>query len=84
MTDPSTAPTVLDREFLVMRSRLVDLAAALDRVDRAGSPSDDPRLAALRRGIELLLDGGTGPRAERVLRVFSLDYDPDWRRGYGL
>ena len=38
-----TAADVLDRDFLSMRCRLIELAAALDRIDRAqGSAADDP------------------------------------------
>ena len=34
----------LDREFLSFRAKLIDLAAALDRIDRSkGTPDEDPR-----------------------------------------
>jgi hypothetical protein len=73
---------VLNREFLEIRGRLLDLAAALDRIDRAPeSPGHPPdrRLAQLRRGIEALLEPGPD-RAETVQRIFSLEYDPEWPR----
>ena len=73
---------VLNRDFLESRSRILDLAAALDRLDRApakvGDHPPDRRLAQLRQAIEALLEPGPG-RAETVQRLFSLEYDPDWR-----
>jgi hypothetical protein len=75
------ATTVLDRDFLDVRSRILDIAAALDRLDRApehpGHPPDR-RLAQLRQAIEALLVPGPG-RAETVQLIFSLEYDPHWR-----
>ncbi len=78
---------VLNRDFLESRSKILELAAALDRIDRAPSRSidhpPDRRLAQLRQAIEALLEPGPG-RAETVQRLFSLDYDPDWREKAGL
>lgn len=51
------------------RARLIDLAAFLDRVDRAEGPADF-RIDALRSALKEL--GSTGPgRAERVLLALS-------------
>ena len=74
--------TVLDRDFLEIRSRILDIAAALDRLDRAElpageSPPLDRRLTQIRQAIESLLEPGPG-RAETVQRLFSLEYDPEW------
>jgi hypothetical protein len=77
---------VLDRDFLETRSRILEIAAALDRLDRAsGRAGDAPdrRVAQLRQAIEALLIPGPG-RAETVQRIFSLDYDPDWREKNGI
>jgi hypothetical protein len=80
MATRPTASDVLDREFLTIRARLVDLAAALDRVDRAdGSVSGDPRVKQIRRSFEVLSDSAPD-RAERVQRLFSLPYEPQWRK----
>jgi hypothetical protein len=69
------APSALDREFLGIRSRLIDLAASLDRIERSASPSlDDPRRAQFRRALEILLSEGTD-RAEQVQLAFSLPCD---------
>jgi hypothetical protein len=78
---------VLNRDFLDTRSKILELAAALDRIDRApGRSVDHPpdrRLAQLRQAIEALLEPGPG-RAETVQRLFSLEYDPQWREKAGL
>jgi hypothetical protein len=66
---------MLNTEFLGIRCRLIELAAALDRIDRAdGSAADDPRMAQIRRSLQIL--AGDGPdRAEQVQMVFSLPYE---------
>jgi hypothetical protein len=77
---------VLHRDFLETRSRILEIAAALDRLDRApGRAGDAPdrRVAQLRQAIEALLVPGPG-RAETIQRIFSLDYDPDWREKNGI
>ncbi len=80
------AAEVLDRDFLETRSRILEVAASLDRIDRAGGRTGDPpdrRLAQLRQAIEALLEPGPG-RAETVQRLFSLEYDPHWQESHGL
>jgi hypothetical protein len=72
MSNPISAAKVLDREFLGIRCRLIELAAALDRVDRAGDANDDARRLQIRRSLEVLLtDGPT--RAQQVQMAFSLE-----------
>jgi hypothetical protein len=77
---------VLNRDFLETRGRVLEIAAALDRLDRAANhPGDAPdrRLAQLRQAIEALLEPGPG-RAETVQRLFSLEYDPHWQENQGI
>ena len=65
---------LLDLYFLEARSKLIDLAAFLDRIDRApGEP--DFRLNALRRAVEELRRTDAN-RAEQVLLRLS-DQTPD-------
>lgn len=83
MKAPLSREATLDRFFLEMRSRVLDLAAALDRVDAAAPHSldggaDDVRLIKLRESLRILYECGRD-RAERVQRVFSDEYDPAWR-----
>jgi hypothetical protein len=60
---------VLDLYFLDARHKLVDLAAFLDRVDRARG-RDDFRLKAFRAALRGL-EGRKRNRAKRVLLAFS-------------
>jgi hypothetical protein len=74
------AADVLDRHFLELRCGLLDMAAALDRLDRATGAADitsDPRLQRIQQGLAILAGPGPG-RGERIQRLFSDDYDPRW------
>ena len=78
---PLPAAKALDAYFLEARSKLLDLAAALDRIDRgpgAATATHDARLENIRQALDILRDRSPG-RAERVQKIFSLEYDPDWR-----
>jgi hypothetical protein len=77
---PLPAAMALDAFFLDARSRLLDLAAVLDRLDRGtGDVAPDPRVGRIREAVAALAGAGPG-RAEKIQRVFSLPYDPTWRR----
>jgi hypothetical protein len=68
-----TGQQVVDRYFLEHRAKLIDIAAFLDRVDRAGEPDDgkiDYRIASLLEAVEVLSDGQAN-RAGRMLKIFS-------------
>jgi hypothetical protein len=79
---PLPAQAALDAYFLEARSKLLDLAAILDRIGRgleSARVDDDPRLQKVRAALEVLHDK-SGGRAERIQQIFSLDYDPTWQR----
>ena len=79
---PIPATQALDAYFLEARSKLLDLAAILDRIGRgqgASGVADDPRLQKVRQALEVLVDP-SGGRAERIQQIFSLDYDSTWER----
>ncbi len=81
MKNTRDAMQVLDRDFLETRGKILEIAAALDRVDRAPvrhGEQPDVRLYQLRRAVEALLEPGPG-RAETIQHIFSLDYDSGWR-----
>ncbi len=81
---PPDAAEVLNREWLAIRARLIEVAAALDRIDRAeGSVVGDPRVAQIGQGLAVLADGREN-RAEQLQMAFSLPYDPQWRERYGV
>ncbi len=76
------ALAVLDRDFLETRCKILEIAAVLDRIDRAPAhhpEHPDPRLGQIRQALEALSVPGPG-RAETIQRIFSLDYDRNWRQ----
>lgn len=66
---PPTSVNLVDLGFMDSRSKLIDLAAFLDRVQRAGQ-QDDFRVKALRDAIALL-SMDEPQRAREVLLSFS-------------
>jgi hypothetical protein len=79
---PQAAKTALDVYFLEVRSKLLDVAAALDRIGRGADSSivaTDTRLEKIHEALRILQESPKG-RTERVQRVFSLEYDPAWIR----
>ena len=81
MTIPLSAVEVLNREFLETRSKVLEVAAALDRMQRAsGDVQSDPRMQQLRAAMNLLLEHRVD-RAEQVQLVFSRAYDEKWQSG---
>jgi hypothetical protein len=68
-----TRQQVLDLYFMENRAKLIDLAAFLDRVDRASGEADF-RLDAFRQAMAHLSD--TGPEAERARNVLLALSDP--------
>jgi len=84
MVNRRTRAEVLNRDFLETRAKILELAASLDRLDRAqAAEGTDPRKTQLRKGLEALLSEEPG-RAENVQRIFSLEYDPEWRTRFEL
>ena len=67
-----TRTQVVDAYFMEHRARLLDVAAFLDRVDRAGAGDDDFRMRAFRAAVSILGDG----RPDRARRVLELLSDP--------
>lgn len=75
-TCPATRQRVLDLYFLEHRAKLIDIAAFLDRMDRARDAADgagdDFRLTAFRAAADILTDD----RSEKARRVLELLSDP--------
>ncbi len=69
---PLTVAEIADAYFMEHRAKLIDLAAFLDRFDRASAAGDqvDFRVTALRECLSIL-DDGKGQRARRVLEHLS-------------
>ncbi|NBX36733.1 MAG: hypothetical protein EBR10_05865 [Planctomycetes bacterium] len=78
MSIPMKARDIADRYFLEHRAKVLDLAAFLDRYDRAAQAEghaatdriDDGRVRALLAAIHLLIDRKP-ERARRVLELWS-------------
>jgi len=63
---------VLDRYFPETRAWLIQIAAVLDRHDRAaGNTEGDERLTNFQKSLEVLADPQAEDRAERIQRIFS-------------
>jgi len=80
-----TATQILDETYLEIRAKLIEVAATLDRIDRAadgGESLDDgavPRRAQLDEAVRICLSEGPD-RAERLQLLFSREYESDWRQ----
>jgi hypothetical protein len=80
--NPLPAARALDQFFLEARARLLDLAAILDRIGRgedSGAAGADARSERIRRALEVLCSDEAN-KAEQIQQIFSLDYDPNWKR----
>lgn len=69
---PLSQAELVDRYFMEHRVQVLDLAAFLDRVERARErdAEDDFRMRSLRDAVAVLSDGG-GDRVQRVQMIFS-------------
>lgn len=84
MHSPLAAPDILNREFFEIRCKLLELAASLDRLERAeGSVEGDRRLDLVHEALDVL-QKGAGDRAEQIQLLFSRPYDDDWQRAFNL
>lgn len=76
------ADQVLDRHYLEVRCKLLEVAATLDRITRAegaAALASDPRLNQFQQAIQILADEGDH-RAERIQMLFSDPYEPGWNQ----
>ena len=79
-----TSEQILQREFLDMRAKLLEVAASMDRIDRAtGDVDDDLRMVRIHRALDIL-GSREDARAEKLQMLFSRAYKEDWRREFGM
>lgn len=72
----------MEREFLVMRAKILELAACMDRIGRApGDVDDTEKMALIRKGIDIL-SVDSDDRAERVQVLFSNQYNVNWQNEF--
>jgi hypothetical protein len=84
VTTARPSDAVLEQEFLPLRAKILEIAAGLDRLDRAaGDSRGDGRRERIEQAIRLLLDGAPD-RAEQVQLLFSREYDEAWRRKFEI
>jgi len=69
LTPPKSVRELLDLYGADLRSHLLEVAAAFDRIERAGG-ANDPRLEALRRVARIAVDDRPD-RARRFLEGLS-------------
>lgn len=77
---------ILDREYLEIRGKILEVAAALDRLQRGeGDVSDDPRMALLADGIKVIAaEQSDAIRAEKIQLLFSREYDAKWQEEFQI
>jgi len=90
---PRDSITVLSECYLPARAKLLELAAMLDRIERAETASsgpsgravEDPRWEQLHRAIEILAKSpGDADRAAQIQHLFSRPYDENWQQEFDL
>jgi hypothetical protein len=71
-TSPLTQRELIDEYFMEERVKVIDLAAFLDRLERAREidAEDDFRLRSIREALAVLA-GDDGNRVQRVQMIFS-------------
>ncbi len=69
---PKTGKQLVDEYFIENRTRILEIAAFLDRLDRVGDgeAEDDYRVRAFRECLEVLASG-SHPRMPRIQMILS-------------
>ena len=77
---------ILDREFLEIRAKILEVAAALDRIERADDDvSNDSRMALIADAINVIAQEQSDPiRAEKIQLLFSRAYDEKWLEEFAI
>ncbi len=80
------AEAVLTREQFKIRAKLIEIAASLDRIDRAnGEVDDDPRMMEIRKSLEVLSgSNGDSNRAAEIQMIYSRTFDAEWKTHFEL
>ena len=84
MTKVRSSTDVFDQEFLQIRAKLLEVAASLDRLNRAsGSLTSESRLKQVHAAIQVLMRPDDD-RAEQIQLIFSRPFEDDWRNKFDL
>ncbi|MCS7467872.1 hypothetical protein NZK35_14560 [Stieleria sp. ICT_E10.1] len=88
MTNVRNGDQIVAESFLEVRAKLLEVAATLDRIDRAceTAPLDEPAKSKRELLIEAtkILLSDEPSRAEQLQQLFSRKYDTDWRQQLGI
>ncbi len=68
---PKTKSELIDMYYHQIRSHLLEVASAFDRIDRASGTVDGQRLDTLRQSAAISVDGQE-ERARRILELLSV------------
>jgi len=78
MAERNAAQIVAD-EFMIARAKIIELAATLDRIERAsGNVNDSKNMQLLVHAMHILIDDQV-EKAKRVQLLMSRVYDPNWQ-----
>lgn len=79
ITAERSAQQIVAEDFMIARARIVELAATLDRIERAtGDVVDSKNMQLLMQGMHILCDDEV-EKAKRVQLLMSRQYDPQWQ-----
>ncbi|MCH1522719.1 MAG: hypothetical protein L7T80_07815 [Arenicellales bacterium] len=74
------AQDILTREQFKIRAKLIEIAAILDRIDRAvGDVDHDRRMLEIHKSLEVLSVSGSD-RAARIQMIYSREFDSQWKK----
>jgi len=80
MPPVTSQSSCLEHEFLPIRAKILEIASALDRIERADeNGAREPRWEQLQSGIALL-QSASPERAKQVQLLFSCPYDEKWKK----
>ena len=80
------AQAVLSREQFKIRAKLIEIAAILDRIDRAdGEVGHDPRMLEIRKSLEVLSSlSRDNNRAAEIQMIYSRAFDAEWKTHFKI
>lgn len=79
-----SAEKIIADEFLIARAKILELAATLDRLDRAPGDIENSRQSSLLlQGMQILCDSEPD-KAKRVQLLMSRQYEPEWIQQMGI
>ncbi len=82
----SDAEAVLTREQFKIRAKLIEIAAILDRIDRAGGDvAHDARMLEIQKSLKVLsAENGSSDRSAQIQMIYSREFDSQWKKNLNL